>query len=160
MELDRFDIQILRRLQADSRTAAEAIGAEIGLSATAVQRRIRRLRSDGAIREEVAHLSTDVLPSFVMLVVEVKLKRGLKSNLDAFRRKVVPLDEVQQCFYVTGESDFVLVLVMPSMQAYERFTERVFFENDNIEKFRSTVVIEAAKQGLTLPVAAANPQAA
>jgi Lrp/AsnC family leucine-responsive transcriptional regulator len=155
MDLDRFDLAILDALQHDSRVTAEGLGQTLGLSATAVQRRIRRLKAEGAIEAEVAVLAPDVLRAQVTVIVELAFKQGLTAAIDAFRRQALAHAEIQQCFYVAGEYDFVLVIVSPSMADYERFTRRVFFPNDNIARFRSTVAMDTVKRGLQLPLAAA-----
>lgn len=155
MELDRFDLAILDALQRDCRVAAESLGQSLGLSATAVQRRIRRLKSDGAIEAEVAVLAPGVMAAQVTVIVELAFKQGLTAAIDAFRREAMAQTEIQQCFYVAGEYDFVLVVVTTSMADYERFTRRVFFPNDNIARFRSTVVMDPVKRGLQLPLVSA-----
>jgi DNA-binding Lrp family transcriptional regulator len=152
MELDRFDLAILDALQRDCRVAAERLGQALGLSATAVQRRIRRLKSEGAIEAEVAVLASGVMAAQVTVIVDLVFKQGLTAAIDAFKREAMAQPEIQQCFYVAGEYDFVLVVVSTSMADYERFTRRVFFPNDNIARFRSTVVMDPVKRGLQLPL--------
>jgi DNA-binding Lrp family transcriptional regulator len=153
MDLDRFDLAILDALQRDCRVAAESLGQALGLSATAVQRRIRHLKHIGAIEAEVAVLAPAVMAAQVTVIVELAFKQGLTAAVDAFRREANAHAEIQQCFYVAGEYDFVLVVVSASMADYERFTRRVFFPNDNIARFRSTVVMDSVKRGLRLPLA-------
>ena len=153
-DLDRFDLAILDTLQSDSRVTAESLGETLGLSATAVQRRIRRLRSEGLIEAEVAVVSASAMGSPVTVIVELAFKQGLTAAVDAFKREALAHAEIQQCFYVAGEYDFVLIVVSPSLAAYERFTRRVFFPNDNIARFRSTVAMGTIKRGLQLPLVA------
>lgn len=152
MELDRFDRALLDALQRDCRQPAESLGEALGLSATAVQRRIRRLKSEGAIEAEVAVLAPETMASLVTVIVELAFKQGLTAAIDAFKREATAQPEIQQCYYVAGEYDFVLVVVATSMADYERFTRRVFFPNDNIARFRSTVVMDSVKRGLQLPL--------
>ncbi|WP_336719968.1 Lrp/AsnC ligand binding domain-containing protein [Chryseobacterium indologenes] len=60
--------------------------------------------------------------------------------------------EVQQCYYVTGESDFVLIIVVSSMKDYEQLTRRIFYGNDNIKHFRTLVSMNTVKSGLEIPI--------
>lgn len=153
MDLDRFDRAILDALQKDCRLPAESLGETLGLSATAVQRRIRRLKSEGAIEAEVAVLAPQVMAAQVTVIVELAFKQGLTAAIDAFKREATAQPEIQQCYYVAGDYDFVLVVVATSMADYEGFTRRVFFPNDNIARFRSTVVMDSVKRSLQLPLA-------
>ncbi|HEY2060828.1 MAG TPA: Lrp/AsnC family transcriptional regulator [Amycolatopsis sp.] len=152
-DLDRLDLAILACLQADSRTIAEVIGAKVGLSAAAVQRRIKRLRESGVIEKEVAVLSPRALGLSMTFVVMVEMERETLSVLDVFRRQVQADDYVQQCYYVTGQADFVLVVTCPDMTAFEAFTRRMFFDNPNVRHFTTSVAMDRVKVGLTLPLA-------
>ena len=152
-DLDRLDLAILACLQADSRTIAEVIGAKVGLSAAAVQRRIKRLRESGVIEKEVAVLSPRALGLSMTFLVMVEMERENLTVLDVFRRQVLADDYVQQCYYVTGQADFVLVVTCPDMTAFEAFTRRMFFDNPNVRHFTTSVAMDRVKVGLTLPLA-------
>jgi len=65
---------------------------------------------------------------------------------------LLKLDDVQQCYYVTGRADFILVVTSTDMTAYEEFSRRVFNDNPNIRRFHSNVVIDRVKAGLQVPV--------
>ena len=152
MELDQFDVAILRCLQDDNRRTSEAIGAAVGLSPTACQRRIKRLRAEGVIAAEVAVVSPDRLGGRMTLIVQAHLKHGRADIVDAFKREMQDVPEVQQCYYVTGEYDFILVVVVRDMADYERLTRRIFFDNPNIQRFHTSVVMDASKVGLSVPL--------
>ncbi|MBT9502047.1 MAG: Lrp/AsnC family transcriptional regulator [Burkholderiaceae bacterium] len=150
---DKFDRQILARLQADCRVSSEQLAQAIGLSATAVQRRIKRLREQGVISAEVALLDPQALGLGVTALVEVELAVASKEALiDGFKRRMAAHPQVQQCYYVAGDSDFVLMLVAADMADYERLSRELFFDDANIRKFRSTFVLEASKRSLALPL--------
>lgn len=150
---DKFDRYILERLQQDARTSAEQMAAVIGLSATAVQRRIRRLREQGVITAEVAVLDPARLGLGCTVLVEVQLQQGSRSEvIDGFKRRMAERPEVQQCFYVAGEHDFVLVVLAPDIAAYEALSRELFFSDPNIRKFRSVFVLDVAKRGLSVAV--------
>ena len=151
-DLDQLDIAILACLQEDARTIAETIGAKVGLSAAAVQRRIKRLREAGVIEREVAVLSPEALGLSMTFVVMVELERENLAVLDAFRRQVLADDCVQQCYYVTGNADFVLVVTCPDMAGFEAFTRRMFFDNPNVRHFTTSVAMDRVKVGLSLPL--------
>ncbi len=147
-----MDVAILSCLQSDARTIAESIGAKVGLSAAAVQRRIKRLRETGVIEREVAVLSPRALGLSMTFVVMVEMERESLAILDGFRRQVLGDDNVQQCYYVTGNADFVLVVTCRDMADFEAFTRRMFFDNPNVRHFTTSVAMDRVKTGLTLPL--------
>ncbi|MCG3749244.1 MULTISPECIES: Lrp/AsnC family transcriptional regulator [unclassified Amycolatopsis] len=151
-DLDQLDLAILSCLQTDARTIAEVIGSKVGLSAAAVQRRIKRLREAGVIEREVAVLSPAALGLDMTFVVMVEMERESLAVLDGFRAQVLADDCVQQCYYVTGTADFVLVVTCPDMAAFENFARRMFFDNPNVRHFTTSVAMDRVKVGLTLPL--------
>lgn len=151
-QLDEFDHQILRHLQRDALATGEEIGAEIGLSAAAVQRRIKRLRQIGAIRATVAVLDPTLVGQTMSFVISVELERERADMLDAFRRAVRDDPNVQQCYYVTGNTDFVLMVTARDMADFELVTRRLLFDNANVRRFTTNVVLSRDKVGTSLPL--------
>ena len=88
----------------------------------------------------------------ITLFVEVELVSETAPDIDAAKSSFVAAPEVQQCYYVTGEVDFMLVVLVPSMTAYEALTRRLFFADANIRKFRTFVAMDRVKAGLAVPV--------
>jgi Lrp/AsnC family leucine-responsive transcriptional regulator len=150
--LDSFDRKILAHYQYDTRTPAETIGAQVGLSATAVQRRLKRLREQGVIQAEVAVLAPSMLDQGVTCIVGVDLERESAADIDHFKSRMATYAEVQQCYYVTGATDFFLVVLAKSMEAYEAFTRIAFLSDANIRSFTTHVVLDRAKVGLGVRV--------
>lgn len=153
LTLDSFDIAILRILQRDNTTPQRVIGEAVNLSAPAVQRRIKRLEQAGVIRANVAVIEPAAVGQAITLFVEVELVSETAQDIDAAKCEFTAAEAVQQCYYVTGEADFILVVVVPSMAAYEALTRNLFFENNNVRKFRTFVAMDRVKVGLTVPLA-------
>ncbi|MDH5033147.1 MULTISPECIES: Lrp/AsnC family transcriptional regulator [Chryseobacterium] len=151
-ELDQFDLQILEILQKNNLTPQRDIGEHIGLSAAAVQRRIKRMRETGIVKADVSVIDTEKVKHSVTLIVEVFLERDKIDLIDQAQRLFTSAPEVQQCYYVTGESDFVLIIVVSSMKDYEQLTRRIFYGNDNIKHFRTLVSMNTVKSGLEIPI--------
>ena len=150
--MDDFDKAILRCLQENTRFKSEYIAEKVGLSATSCQRRIKRLRDSGAITKEVAILNPDITGRPVTLIVQLVIGRCGAEILDQLKRDLVAESEVQQCYNVTGAFDFVVIVTAKDMEAYERFTRRVFFDKPTIKEFETTVVMEKIKVGLEIPI--------
>lgn len=152
MTLDDFDRRILERYQHDTRLPADTIGAEVGLSATAVQRRLKRLRASGVIAAEVAVLSPAALDRPVTCIVGVDLEREGAADIDRFKARMTARPEVQQCYYVTGATDFMLVTLTSSMEAYEAFTRTVLLDDTNVRSFTTYVVMDRTKVGMSVSI--------
>jgi Lrp/AsnC family leucine-responsive transcriptional regulator len=152
MELDDLDRRILDQLQRNNQLTNQALARLVGLSSPACLRRVRRLRSQGAIRADVSLLDPEVVGQHMTLLVEVRLEREQTSVLDSFRRAVLADPEVTQCWFVTGDPDFVLVVRVPNMAAYEALTRRLFYSNPHLAKFDTLVVINEVKLQTWLPV--------
>jgi Lrp/AsnC family transcriptional regulator, leucine-responsive regulatory protein len=148
--IDALDRRILARYQFDTKLAAADIGNEIGLSAAAVQRRIKRMREIGVIRAEIADIDPTKVGLPVTVIVHVDIERETLAHIDAFKALVRARPEVQQCWYTTGITDFILVVRVESMAAYEQFTRDALVGLDNVARFTSYVVLGEVKAGLGL----------
>ena len=113
--LDRFDLAILDILQADNTTPQRAIAQAVNLSAPAVQRRIQRLKDSGVIRANVAVLDPVKVGKPLTIVLEVHLDNERPDRTAPLRARIAAEDAVQQCYSVTGEADYLLVVNVASM---------------------------------------------
>lgn len=150
--LDSFDRAILAVLQKDNTTPQRVIGEAVNLSAPAVQRRIKRMEETGIIRANVALVDPAKVGHPITLFVEVEVESERAELIDAAKRSFIALPEVQQCYYVTGDADFILVITVATMAEYEALTRRLFFENNNVKRFRTFVAMDRVKVGLEVPV--------
>ena len=149
-DLDEFDRQILAILQKDNLTPQRKIGEAVNLSAPAVQRRIKRMTETGVIQANVAVVDPAALGHPITIFVEVEVISETAELIDAAKREFTAVPEVQQCYYVTGDVDFVLVFVVPPMKDYEDLTRRLFFGNNNVKRFRTLVAMDRVKVGLAV----------
>ena len=150
--LDHFDHALLEQVQVDNQLPARRLAERVGLSESAVLRRLRRLRQEGVIAADVSIVHPSVLGLPLTMHVLVSLEREGLAELDGFTRRHRARPEVRQAWYVTGEADFVLRLQLASMEAYEGFAREVFHEDRNVRAFRTIVVIRqvvGAPQPLT-----------
>ncbi|WP_432289401.1 Lrp/AsnC family transcriptional regulator (plasmid) [Aminobacter sp. BA135] len=150
--LDSFDLAILDILQQDNSTSQRIIGERVHLSAAAVNRRIQRMREAGVIVGNYSTLDPTKMGRPITVIVEVRIESERLDLLDAAKRSFQADPDVQQCYYVTGDADFVLIVTVPSMREYDALTRRLFFENHNVKKFRTLVVMERLKAGLAIPL--------
>lgn len=128
------------------------IAEQVGLSAPAVQRRVQRLETNGVIAANVAIVDPAALGRPITILVEVEVANESGERIDDLKRRFLAAPEVQQCYYVTGEVDFMLVVTVPTMADYEEMTRRLFFADENVRKFRTFVTMDRVKTGTHIPV--------
>ncbi|WP_366653784.1 Lrp/AsnC family transcriptional regulator [Fodinicurvata sp. EGI_FJ10296] len=150
--MDKFDARILDLVQRNNRMTAEDMGEAVGLSPAACQKRLKKLRDRGVIEADIAVLAPEAVSRGLTMIVEVSLERERAAFLDAFKASMLKAPEVMQCYYVTGSADFILILTVRDMQDYDAFTRRHFFAESNVSRFRTNVVMDRVKVGLSVPV--------
>jgi Lrp/AsnC family leucine-responsive transcriptional regulator len=150
--LDKFDLRILDLVQHNNRLSAEEIAEKAFLSPSAVQRRLRRLRQSGVIEADVAVISPEAIGRNLIAIVEVVLEREKPPILAEFKELMLNAPEVMQCYYITGDADFVVIMTAKTMQDYDAFARHFFSENPYVRRFRTSIVISKVKSGLTVPL--------
>lgn len=148
--MDDIDLQILKLMQSNARLTADALSAKVGLSPPAIQKRLKKLRDTGVIENEIAVLSPSKLGREMTVVVQVVLERENRMYLDKFKRSMRNAPAVQQCYYTTGEADFILVVTVQDIKEYEKFTQEHFFDESNVSRFTSSVVMDRVKVSLDI----------
>jgi Lrp/AsnC family leucine-responsive transcriptional regulator len=139
--LDRFDRALLALVQRNNQIPARLLAEQVGLSESAVLRRLRRLRQDGVIAADISVVRPAMIGLPLTVHVLVSLEREGAAELDTFTRKIRGRSEVRQAWYVTGEADFVLLLQLPGMEAYDNFAREVFHDDPNVKAFRTIVAM-------------------
>jgi len=145
IELDRIDRHILNLLQRDNRISNQQLAEQVGLSPPACLRRVRRLREERVIIADVSIVDQAVVGQPLNIIVEVEMARDQLDIYDAFKRKMAAAPEVSQCYQVTGEVDFLLVVIVPDLQAYEHFSRRMLSSDPNLRKYRSMISLGREK---------------
>lgn len=154
--LDSFDLAILDILQRDNTVPQRLIAQEVHLSAPAVQRRIQRLRESGVIRAEVAVLDAAKLGQPLTLVVEVHVHDEHPTRTAGLRQRIEAEPAVQQCYAITGEADYVMIITVASMADYDLLADRLLRGDENVRRFRTSVALGCVKSGMQVPLLAAD----
>lgn len=152
MELDRFDRQLLNLVQEDASRTAEELAVKVALSPSAIQRRLRRLRDRGVIEREVAVLDPAKLDRTTFFIVSLQVEQERPELLLQLRAWLARQESIQQAFYVTGESDFVLVITASGTEVYEALMARMIHDNPNVKRFTTNVAMRVIKRGVAIPV--------
>lgn len=150
--LDAIDIKLLDLLQHNSRMTIKELSAEVHLSTTPVYERVKRLEADGYISRYVAMLDPEKLNLGFTVFVNVKLVRQNYNVSQAFIEKMKEIDEVTECYSVSGSSDFILKVYAPDMAHYRQFVLDVLGKLDSIQDVESIFVMSEVKHNTQLPL--------
>lgn len=123
----------------------------MNLSTAAVNRRLKRLSDEGVIERYSAVIAPEALGYELSIIVEVEVESERIDQLDTLKRSFQACPQVQQCYYVAGECDFVLIFVVRNMAQYNELTRELFFENNNVKRFKTLVAMSRVKVGLDVP---------
>jgi len=145
MFLDRLDKTILRQLQSDASVSNLKLAEIVGLSAPACLKRVKRLENQGVINKRVALLDQSKLGTCLHMIVEIMMQQDRLDLNDAFIKTVRSCEQVHECYKVTGEVDFVLVVVVPDMLSYEVFCEEILYQHSNMRNFRTLISMKRVK---------------
>lgn len=151
--LDQFDLDILEMVQRDNQTPHREIANAINLSVPSVARRLQRLRSRGVIAADKSVLKPEAVGANVTLIVHVAAESEAIELLDSMKARFKACPQVQQCYYVTGDVDFILIMATRDMEQYTALTRTLFFAEGNVKHFRTFVAMERVKASLDIALA-------
>lgn len=152
MGIDNFDKKILKILQKDNKIKQSEIAKRVNLSVSAVNRRIASLEKDGIIKENICVVDSQKVGMSITVIVEIHVVNEQLDLLEEVKKRFIECRNVQQVYYVTGESDFILIINVKDMTEYEKLTRELFFTSKNIKKFKTIVAMQTAKQSLEVVI--------
>jgi Lrp/AsnC family transcriptional regulator len=150
--LDETDRKILRILQADPDRPIAAIGEAVGLSHTPCWRRIRKLQEAGVIKGRIALIDPELAGFDVSIFVFVRLERHSAAFLEAFEKATQDVPEILQCFTMSGEFDYLLRVVVPSVRAYEKTVKGRLLKLPHVGHISSHFALSEIKNTTALPL--------
>jgi Lrp/AsnC family transcriptional regulator, leucine-responsive regulatory protein len=150
--LDEFDRKILEIVQLDCRAKAETIGDMVGLSASAIQRRLKRLRDCGVISAEIAVVDRSIAGNLMTFIVGMEIERENHAALSKFGAWADEQLHIQQAYYVTGSVDLIAVIIARDVAQFDEITTRLMSENPQIKRLRTNVAFKNIKLGMYAPI--------
>jgi len=155
-DLDKLDLAILRELQAHGRETYDVIGTRVGLSASAVLRRVKRLEEARIIDRYVALVRPESVGLGLTAYLNVRLEKHTESHkrnpMDLFRASVQTWPEVVECVALTGEMDYLLRVVVEDMAHYSRFIMDTLLKHPSVEDCKTSFVLDRVKATTAVPV--------
>ncbi len=151
-ELDRIDRNIIRILQKEGRVTYAELSRRVGLSTTPCVERVKRLEKKGAIRGYTALIDPDFLKASLVVFIQFRLTREPKNIFEKFRDAAKALEEVQECYLVSGSFDYLIKARVQDMKAYRKFYGETLLTLPGVQECTSYVVMEEVKDTLEVPV--------
>ncbi|MFC0183912.1 DNA-binding transcriptional regulator, Lrp family [Pseudarcicella hirudinis] len=143
--LDEIDKTILRMLQHDAKVTTKEIANHLGLTISPVYERIRRLESVGFIKQYVAVLDKSLIDKPITTFCQVSMRYHNEAFIEKFEQEVQELEEVQECYHMGGQVDFLLKINIRSLDEYHDFVKYKLSKIDNIGVLNSTFVLKEIK---------------
>lgn len=154
--LDKLDRAILRRLQQNGRETYDVVGAQVGLSSSAVLRRVKRLEDAGVIDRYVALVRPENVGLGLTAYLNVRLEKHTESHkrnpMDLFRSAVQAWPEVVECVALTGDMDYLLRVVVHDMAHYSRFMMESLLKHPSVQDCRTSFVLDRVKATTAVPL--------
>jgi Lrp/AsnC family leucine-responsive transcriptional regulator len=150
--LDAIDRKILTLLQEDSQITNQDLAAKVGISPPPCHRRVKRLREEGIILRDVSLVDPVKVGRSMTVFASITLERQREDLLENFERKMARCPEVMQCYFVSGDADYLVVVSVADMAHYNEFARRVFANEPNIRMFRSSFCLSRVKYDTKIPV--------
>jgi Lrp/AsnC family transcriptional regulator, leucine-responsive regulatory protein len=150
--LDELDRKLLDLLQDDADRSLYALGDAVGLSPSAVQRRLKRYRSSRLIARQIAVLDPQAVPGTVLACVLVTLERESQRQHNNFKQRMLAAAEVQQCYDLAGEWDYLVMVVASSMARCRTVIDRLFLDAPNLKRYDTLFIFDTIKSGLKVPL--------
>ena len=154
--LDKLDRAILRSLQNNGRETYDVMGQAIGLSPSAVLRRVKRLEDSGVIDRYVALVKPETVGLTLTAHLNVRLEKHTESHkrnpMDVFRASVQAWPEVVECVALTGDMDYFLRVVVEDMAHYSRFVMDTLLKHPSVQDCKTSFVLDRVKTTTAVPV--------
>ena len=155
-ELDSIDKRIIGALQLQGRLSYEDLGSQVGLSASAALRRVRRLEDSGVLAGYVALIRARTVGLNLTAYIQVRLTKAAgndkRSPLDLFAAAVQGWKEVIECAALTGEMDLLLKVAVADMDHFSRFIMDTLLKHPSVQDCKTSFVLRAVKTTTALPV--------
>jgi Lrp/AsnC family leucine-responsive transcriptional regulator len=150
--LDDKDIQILNLLQTDGRITNADLAKAVNLSPPSVLQRVRALEKAGLIRGYVALLDPDRLGLKITALVMISLSLHQERPIEQFRKQIQDIPEIQECYHVSGDFDFLLKVLVRDIRAYEQLVREKFTKIKGIQQIKTSFVMGIPKQTTVIPL--------
>jgi len=148
--LDRYSLAILAELLRDARQTIQQIADKVGLSASPCWKRIKDMEAAGVIRGYTAIVDTEKIGLGLRVIVEANMAQHSETHVRQFERAVAAAAPIVQCHSTTGESDYVMSVLVPDIKSYEQLLHDTMFKLPGVTHVRSAIVLKEIKSEMRL----------
>lgn len=152
LTLDDYDRKILRTLQENADYSMNELGEQVGLSHTPCWRRVKRLEEEGFIAKKTTLLDPKKLNFNVTVHAYITIKKHDEDSLNAFENAVKSVQHVVECYSITGDKDYLLRIVVGSVEAYEELLKKTLVHLPNVASVNSVFALKQVKYSTALPI--------
>lgn len=152
MKIDAADAQILNELQANSRITNRELARRVGISPSPTLERVKKLEREGVIRDYVTLVDSKAVGFGTFTFVQVTLARHGKQSILSFIDVIQSMEEVMECYHVTGSADFVLKVATRDIEDYEHFVVHKLTEIPGVQQLHTMVILSTIKYKTQLPI--------
>jgi DNA-binding Lrp family transcriptional regulator len=149
--LDRTDLQILKILQGNSKITNLDLSKKIGLSPAPTLERVKKLEQSGIVQSYHAQVNPNSIGLSVKTFVLVSLAWQKENALNNFLDKVKTIDEIVECYIITGEADFLMKIVCKDIPTYEKLLFKTLSQIEEIERLKTLMTLSTVKDSKILP---------
>jgi DNA-binding Lrp family transcriptional regulator len=151
-KLDGLDRRLLTELQHDGSLTSDQLADRVGLSPSAISRRVRRLEAEAVIEKRLALVDPSKVGHSALFIVGLEVERERPELVQKLRGWLNDEPSVQQVYYVTGTADYVILVTAPDIASFDRLMSELMAANPNVRRFTTQVVMSIVKRGLFVPV--------
>ena len=152
MTLDTTDKAILKLLQEDAKLTNKVLSLKLSLSVTAIYERVKKLEKLGVINRYVALLSKDKIGKSFVAFCHIKLVQHTQENVKRFEKEVVEIEEVLECYHLSGDYDYLIKVHVENMEAYRNFMISKLTNLNHIGSTHSMFMINEVKHTTALNI--------
>ncbi|WP_105405279.1 Lrp/AsnC family transcriptional regulator [Neorhizobium sp. T7_12] len=152
-DIDAIDIKILVELQEDASLSNVELAQRVGLSPSPCLARVRALETAGIIARRVTLLNPHSVGANISVFIQVTLEKQVEAQLESFEEAVLSFSEVMECYLMTGDSDYLLRVVVPDLGALQHFIVDKLSKTPPVANIRSSFALKQVKYKTALPVA-------
>ncbi|MFC5194920.1 Lrp/AsnC family transcriptional regulator [Bizionia hallyeonensis] len=145
MNFDLIDLKLLQFLQEDAKQTNKMLSNRLNLSVTAVYERIRKLEREGVIAQYVALLDKNKVDRSFVAFCHIKLVQHTQNNIVKFEREVANLEEISECYHISGDYDYLLKVMVQDMEDFREFMVKKLTSINHIGSTHSMFVINEVK---------------
>ena len=151
-ELDKIDLQILKKLQENGRITNLQLSNEIGLSPAPTLERVRKLENSGFIKSYHAVVDEELLGLGIKTLIQIQLDFHKNNTIQTFVEEVKQIKEIIECHHVTGNCDFILKVYVKDIKAYEQLIMDKISKISVVKTFQTMIILSTSKMEPAVPL--------